>query len=188
MNGHISSTVAALGFAGIVILGTTACSDTGTNPNEDQEFAALLSILPTPGSLDVEVGATVVVTFDHAIAAGMGAYAALHEGTLTGPEVEGTWALSEARTELIFTPAEELKPSTTYVIHLGGGMMDEDGNPVDLEEHGMGMGGQWATEQMLAGGMGMGQMGGQGGGMMGEGWAHGSNGTYGMVFTFTTAA
>jgi hypothetical protein len=42
--------------------------------------------------------------------------------------------------------------------------------------------GQWATGAM----MGYGPAPGLGGGMMGPGWRH-ANGTYGMVFTFTTA-
>jgi len=48
----------------------------------------------------------------------------------------------------------------------------------------MSMGGHWVTQQML-GDWGGGMMGGMGS-MMGPGWQH-HNGTYGMVFTFTTA-
>ncbi len=65
------------------------------------------------------VGATVVISSDHPIALGMEEFAVLHEGSLTGPEVDGLWVLSEDRTELTFTPAEELKPETMYVIHVG---------------------------------------------------------------------
>jgi hypothetical protein len=41
-------------------------------------------------------------------------------------------------------------------------------------------GGQW-----VSGGM-MGGMGSMSGSMMGNGWQHPNNGTYGMIFTFTT--
>jgi Bacterial Ig-like domain len=176
-------------LAGLVVLGAAACSDTGTNLNEDADIAALLSVQPTPGSVDVTVGATVVVTFDHPIAEGMEEYAALHQDSLTGPEVDGLWALSADQMALTFTPAQALEPATTYFIHIGGGMMDEHGNPVDLEEHGMMMGGEWATQTMMTGGVGSGMGMGMGpnGGMMGQGWAHPTNGSYGMVFTFTTA-
>jgi hypothetical protein len=44
-----------------------------------------------------------------------------------------------------------------------------------MEQYGMGMGGQWATGGMMGGQTGM----------MGTGW-HNSNGSYGMVFGFTT--
>ena len=72
------------------------------------------------------------------------------------------WSLrswSGDRTRLTFTPSQPLKSQTQYVIHVGGGMQDQHG-------HGMG--------------------GGHGGGM-GAGCVHPTNGSYGMVFYFTTA-
>lgn len=169
----------------VALVGAIACSDSSvTSVGVDDEIAALLSVQPSPGSLGVTVGATVVISFDHPIALGMEEFAVLHEGSLTGPEVDGLWELSDDRTELTFTPAEELKPGTMYVIHVGGGMMNGYGNVVNLGRHGIGMGGQWATQQMMTGGMGSG-MGGNGG-MMGEGWRHPTNGTFGMMFEFTT--
>jgi hypothetical protein len=176
----------ALGLASTLLV-VSACSDEPTAPGGD-EPAALLSVQPSPGSTDVTVGSSVVVTFDHAIADGMEEYAALHEGDVTGPGVPGMWLISDDATTLTFTPDEPLKPATTYVIHVGGGMMDDHGNVVDLEDHGLAMGGQWATESMMTGGMGPGMMGGgEPGQHMGEGWQHPANGSYGMVFTFTTA-
>ena len=47
---------------------------------------------------------------------------------------------------------------------------------VGLERNGMTMGGQWASGTMM----------GSNTGMMGPGWQH-ANGTYGMIFTFTTS-
>lgn len=174
-----------LALAAALSLGAAACADNPAQPLEAP--AELLSVTPQGGSTGVSVGTTVVVTFDHAINPVMVEYAALHEGDVTGPEVAGTWSLSEDGTELSFTPDEALKPATTYTIHLGGGMMDASGQHVNFEHHGMEMGGQWATEDMMTGGMGGtgGMMGGQGH-HMGDGW-QGPNGSYGMVFSFTTA-
>ena len=170
------------------MLAPIACSDAGTAPL-DEGSTVLLDVVPAHGSVDVSVGTSVVVTFDHALGFGMQEYAALHEGALTGAIVSGVWALSEERTVLTFTPATPLKAATTYVIHLGAGMTDEDGRHVSVGQHGVGMGGQWATQSMMTGGtgMGMGSGMGQNGQMMGQGWAHPTNGSYGMTFSFTTA-
>jgi len=101
-------------------------------------------------------------------------YARLHEGDVTGPIVPGTWTWSGDRTVLTFVPAQPFKALTQYTVHLGGGMRADDGGYVDygscVEQHG----GQWANGNMM------------GGGMMGDGWQH-PNGSYGMVFSFTTA-
>lgn len=167
----------ALGLASTLLV-ASACSEDAIAPGSDAP-AVLLSVQPSPGSTDVTVGSSLVVTFDHAIAIGMQEYAELHEGDVNGPEVSGTWLVSVDRTTLTFTPGEPLKPATTYVIHIGGGMMDDHGNVVDLEEHGLAMGGQWATESMMGGG--------HAGQHMGDGWRHPVNGSYGMVFVFTTA-
>ena len=122
----------------------------------------------------VDPASPIVVTFSHAIMPGMEEYAALHEGDVTGPVVVGTWTWSANRTQLTFTPAARLKAETQYTLHIGGGMRDAMGNPINYE-YCLGHGGRWATQQM---------MGNQN--MMGSGWRNG-NGTYGMVFTFTTA-
>lgn len=182
---NISKKVFALLAMGGFALGVVACTDDPTAP---QDVAALLSMEPAAGSMDVSVGASVVITFDHSIGAGMEQYAALHEGELTGPEVEGMWTRSEDGTMLTFEPAAPLKAATTYVVHIGGGMMDDHGNHVDLEQHGLGMGGEWATQSMMSGGgMGSGMGMGATGQMMGDGWAHPNNGSFGMIFSFTTA-
>jgi hypothetical protein len=159
-----------------------ACSEDATAPEPPvvAEVTALLSVQPAGGAASVVVGDSVVVRFDHALGAGMEQYAALHEGSVAGPLVTGGWSQSHERTTLTFVPASPLKPSTSYVIHLGGAMRDENGNVVNLEMAGMGMGGQWATQTMMSGGM-------TSGGMMGTGWQHPSNGSYGMLFMFSTA-
>lgn len=163
----------------------SACTKSTTAPSTQQSVAALADVVPAGGSVNVDVGTTVTLAFNHPMDEDMAQYTALMEGTVTGPVVPGTWSLSNDRMKLIFTPGTALKAATTYVIHVGGGMMDAEGDTVDLGKYGPGCGGEWATESMMTGGMGM--MGGQGNGwQMGSGWAD-DNGTYGMIFTFTTA-
>lgn len=169
---------AVLGFIGFAAL--AACSD---DPTVATEEVVLLRVDPPGGSVAVNPGTQVVLTFDRAIRPSMAEYAALHEGTVIGPEVGGTWSLTQDGTVLTFTPAEPLKAATIYAIHLGGGMEGVHGEPMNLDMHGAThMGGQWATGSVMSGGMG-----GMAGGHphMGEGWQD-PNGTYGMVFTFTT--
>jgi hypothetical protein len=162
----------------VALAGLAACSE---NPAAISDEVVLLSIAPAGGSVGVDVGVSIVVTFDHAIMSTMVDYAALHEGDVDGPGVDGAWQLSDDGTVLTFTPALPLKAATSYLIHLGGGIRGDHGGPMNLATHGsMHMGGQWAT------GGGMGGMGGAHP-HMGTGWSH-PNGSYGMIFSFTTAA
>ncbi|MCG6988411.1 MAG: Ig-like domain-containing protein [Gemmatimonadetes bacterium] len=160
-----------------------ACAKSSMAPTVQRSAAALLDVIPGGGSVNVDVGTTVTLTFNHPMDEDMAQYAALMEGTVTGPVMPGAWSLSDDGMKLVFTPDTALKPATTYVIHVGGGMMDAEGDTVDLGTYGPGCGGEWATGSMMGG---QGMMGGGAGWQMGSGWA-GDNGTYGMLFTFTTA-
>lgn len=186
MNGHATfwKHATALTLAASLVVSLGACSDTPAEPTSD-EVALLLSVQPSGGSVDVAIGTAVVITFDHPMATGMEAYAALHEGSLQGPVVAGGWEASRGRTVLTFRPKAPLKRATTYVIHLGGGVAASNGHMVNLEAHGSGVGGQWVGGAMM-GGMG-GGMGNVPSTMMGSGWRHPGNGSYGMAFTFKTA-
>jgi len=144
--------------------------------------ARVVSIVPPGGATGVDPNAPIVVTFDHAMRPGMEQSAALHQGDVRGPVVPGSWVWSEDRMTLTFTPAQPLAAQTQYTLHLGGGMRAADGGYVDYGPCANQYDGQWATQQMMGGGM----MGGGGDSMMASGWRH-PNGTYGMVFTFTTA-
>ena len=152
----------------------------GENPAAPALTARVISVVPTGDATGVDPGAPIVVTFSHPMRSGMEQYAALHEGDVRGPVVSGSWSWSTDRTVLTFTPVLPLKAQTQYTIHLGGGMRDRGGGFVDYGPCVGQYGGRWATQDMMGGGM----MG--GGNMMGSGWRH-PNGTYGMVFTFTTA-
>ena len=141
----------------------------------------LVSVVPMGGETDIDRGSSVSVMFDHPMQDGMEMYAALHEGDVTGPEVQGGWMWSGDRTQMTFTPDQPMMAGAEYTIHLGGGMTGDHGEPVDFESHGPGMGGDWATDDMMNQG---GMMGGHD--HMGEGWQH-SNGSFGIVFGFTVA-
>ena len=160
--------------AGVV---TAACQES-VAPVGD---TTVLSVVPAGGTTNVDPKQPVVIAFSHAMGMGMQQYAALHEGDVTGPVVQGTWSWSSDGLTLTFTPAAPLKAQTEYTLHLGGGMMDSDGNLLNYDHCTGEHGGQWATSAMMGG-----SMMGQNGGMMGSGWEH-PNGTYGMFFSFTTA-
>jgi Bacterial Ig-like domain len=161
------------------LLVATGC---GTEPTGPAASAELASVVPAGGTINVDVGTFVVVTFTHSMMVGMEDYMVLHKGDVTGPLVAGTWSWSEDRLQTTFHPSSPLEPKTLYTIHVGGGMMDEDGDEVGFNHYGHQMGGVRATGQMMSGGM----MGGSTGSMMGQGW-RGADGMYGMVFSFTTA-
>jgi hypothetical protein len=160
------------------LLLVAGCSDHGMASAGDE--TVLLSVSPAAGATSVDPTASVSVQFSHPIMPGMEEYALLHLGDVTGPVVDGTWSLGEGGTVLRFVPDQQLENGTTYTVHLGGGMRDGSGHPVDFYRNGSHMGGRWATSGMMGGG------GHHGGGHMGGGWTHAS-GTHGMMFSFTTA-
>ena len=142
--------------------------------------AVFMSVTPQGGSAGVPVSGPIVLRFGAAMTSGMEQYVDLHRADLAGPEVPLTCGWSGDRTILTCTPHQPLSPRTTYVLHLGGGMMTQSGQPLDYAQYGPMMGGQW-----IMGGMMGGSHGGSPWGMMGSGWRN-TNGSYGMAFTFTT--
>jgi len=142
--------------------------------------ATFMSVSPAGGAIGMAVGSPMTFRFSGAMGAGMEQYVDLHMGDLSGAEVAMSCAWSADRTQLTCTPGSPLASRTTYALHLGGGMTSAGGMAVDYTA-GLSTGGQW-----IMGGMMTGTHGGMGWGMMGSGW-HNANGSYGMVFTFTTA-
>lgn len=142
---------------------------------------SFMSINPQGGAMGFSPSAPIMLRFSAAMGAGMEQYVDLHMGDLAGPTVPMSCGWSADRTTLTCTPQGPLAPHTTYVVHLGGGMMTQAGQPLDYTQYGPMMGGQWIT-----GGMMSSSHGGSPWGMMGSGW-HNANGSYGMAFTFTTA-
>jgi len=121
-----------------------------------------------------------VLTFSGSMAQGMEAYMDMHTGTTAGAIMPMACSWSADRTTLTCTHAP-LAGGSTYTIHVGGGMRDAGGNPIDMGDMMNMLGGTWLQSGMMGG-----MHAGQSMGMMGSGWM-GSNGSYGMMFTFTTA-
>lgn len=162
-------------LAGAMVLGL-ACSD---GPTGGETATVVTAVAPAGGAVDVDPATPVRITFSGPMQMGMEQYAALHREGVTGPEVPGTWRRVDDGMALEFVPDGPLAAATLHTIHLGGGMMDADGDPVGLDSCVTWHDGQWATEGMMGGGM----MGGRS--MMGTGW-RGPGSTYGMLYTFTT--
>jgi len=168
------------------LLGATSCGGgsqmgTMTAPAGGTGSAtAMTFVSPTGNATGVPVTTGVVMRFSHGMASGMEQYMDLHEGDTSGPVVPMTCGWSSDRTTLTCQPSTALKLHTRYTIHMGDGMMDADDHPVNMDQ-GLGMGGQWLMAGMMGGTHAGSPM-----GMMGPGW-RGSNGSYGMVFPFTTA-
>lgn len=172
----------------LLLVALAACSSGGPSAPEDTSTdagALLIDVAPAGGSTGIAVDAVVTLEFDHAMDPDMSAYGDVHEGDLAGPRVPGTWDWLDGRTVLRFAPSGAFEPGTRYLIHVGGGMTDADGHMVDLESHGDGLGGEWATDAMMAGEMGSHMDPAE---HMGGAWDHPSNGSHGMIFTFTTGS
>jgi hypothetical protein len=168
----------ALAVAGPA-LGLAACSDNDTTaPGSDTTLEA---VIPSAEATGVDPAGPITVRFSGPMGTGMEQYLDLHQGDIGGPIVQMNCAWSADRTTLTCAPGAPLQPGTSYTIHLGSGMMDGNGRPVETEEHGLQMGGQPVTGQMMGG-----MHGGQASSMMGPGWRHAGDDHVGMAFTFET--
>lgn len=165
-----------------LVVDAVGCSRDSTAPSI--QATSLFTINPAGGATAVNTSAVVTVGFTHAMPPGMATYVTLHKGDVTGALVSCTVSWSTDSMSMTLTPVASLDSTTMYTIHMGGGMRDARGDPVDLSANGM-MGGQWATGSMMTGSGMMGGGGPMSGQEMGTGWT-GTNGMYGMVFTFTT--
>jgi hypothetical protein len=155
-----------------------ACSDsTGSGSNA----TTLTAVSPAGSATDVNDASSVVLTFSAPMGQGMESYMDVHVGTTADSTMPMSCTWSADRTTLTCTHTTPFAHGGTYTIHVGDGMMDADGQPVGMGNMMSQMGGQWLTSGMM-GGMHAGQP----MGMMGQGWK-GSNGSYGMIFTFTAA-
>jgi hypothetical protein len=160
------------GLAAGTLALSAACSSDMMNTGP---AAQLMSVSPRGGAASVTLSADIVLTFNQGMMAGMEQFMALHQGGVTGPTTGMTCNWSDGQRTLTCHPGQPLAAGTRYTVHVGGGMMNSSGQPIGMDQYGMGMGGQRVT-----GGM----MGGQAG-MMGSGWMQ-ADGSYGMMFEFTT--
>lgn len=170
-------------LAGAALL--AACSSapnapTTDNPSPTSGVTALVAVSPGGGATGVSPGITMTMQFSGPMATGMEQYVDLHDGTTAGPVHPMSCTWSTDKTTLTCVPGTPLQDHTMYTLHLGAGMVAGDGSTVDMGP-GTGMGGQW-----LMGGMMGGLHAGQPMSMMGGDW-RGSNGSYGMIFAFTTS-
>lgn len=160
------------------LLVAIGCNSSDNAPNQATTTLTLVS--PSGGATNVEATAPVRVTFSGPMAQGMENYVDLHQGTAAGPTMPMTCVWSAERTTLACTHATPFAAGSSYTIHVGGGMMDANGHPIDMDAMVTAMGGVWLMPGMM-GGMHAGQP----MNMMGQGW-QGANGSYGMMFTFIT--
>src|SRR5919106_5935232 len=111
-------------FAAALALG--ACTGAPAAP---ALTARIVSVVPSGGATNVDPAAPIVVTFDHAMAPGMEAYAS-------------------------FAPDQPLESNTQYTLRLGGGMRAMDDGYVDYGPCAAGHGGEWTGGGMMGGNMG----------------------------------
>jgi hypothetical protein len=169
-------TLAAVALAS----GAVACSDDDTTSPGGE--TVLQAVTPPDGATEVDLSVGITMRLSGPMASGMEQYIDLHEGSVAGPLVPMTCALSDDRRTLACSPDQPLEPGTAYTIHMGAGMTDEAGRPVETETHGMAMGGEPVTGDMMGGVHGS-----QAAGKMGSGWRHQGDEHLGMAFTFETA-
>ena len=98
---------------GVLALGVVACS---TNPTSPVSRTVVASVVPAGESVAVPTGSPVMVTFSNPMQPGMQTYAALHEGSVIGPVVAGTWMWSSDHTRLTFTPTMALQAHSIRIV------------------------------------------------------------------------
>lgn len=163
-----------------------ACSgsDTGVSPADTADSApSLASIQPASSAISVDPNAPVVLRFSQPMMTGMEMLVVLHETGVTGPVVAAAATWSADRITLTLVPQAPLKRAAKYVVHLSPSLKDATGRMINLSPGSM-MGGQNVSGGMMGSTSMMSDQ--WGPGMMGPGW-QAANGTFGMIFTFTTA-
>jgi len=172
-------------LSGVAVLATISCGgDDGmmTGPTRmggGSNRAQLMAVSPQGGAAGVATSSPIVVQFGVAMGAGMEQYIDLHLGDLSGPLVPMSCSWSGDRTTLTCRPETSLRPHTTYVVHVGGGLMSLDGRHIDDSQFGSMMGGHW-----IMGGMISGSHAGAPWAALGPGWRN--DNSYGMEFSFST--
>lgn len=178
-----SWSIRSIAVGAVIVAG--ACSGSATDPTSDGDLTVVLSVTPASNATAISTSSPITITFSRPMMAGMELLVTLHEGTIVGPPVAGTFSWSSDRTALTFAPSENLKSGTTYVLHLSPNLRDATGRGVGFAACAQRVGGQSVSPGMMTAGM-MG--GGNRAGMMGQGWQAGTGmWGYGMSFTFTTA-
>lgn len=168
----LAALMAACGGGGMAT-GPTGMPGSGTT--------MLMSVAPQGGATGVPATMSAVLRFSGPMASGMEPFVELHQGGLDGAVVPMSCSFASDRGTMTCSTASPLRPGTRYTLHVGAGMRDANGRPIDMGQSGGTMGGQW-----IMGGMMGPSHGGSPWGMMSGNW-QGTNGSYGMAFEFTTA-
>ncbi|MBL8960872.1 MAG: Ig-like domain-containing protein [Gemmatimonadetes bacterium] len=147
------------------------------------DASGVLSVVPAGGTQGVDPSRPVVVRFNRSMMSGMEMLVVLHERTIDGPAVAGSYAWSTDRTTLTFTPAARLAARSQYVLHLAPDLRTASGERLN---HGacVGLGGRSVTGSMMTSSA-MSRAG-MGSGMMGREWIP-IRGSHGMMFLFVTS-
>lgn len=171
----MSGRVQFFGLASLATVLLAACSSSTSPP----KTGTLAAITPAPNATGVPTTTSIVATFGQPMMPGMEQYMDLHVIGIDGPILPMSCSWNGAQTTLTCMPDNPLAGNAPYTIHMGAGMMDQDGAVVNTAGW-TSMGGQWATSGMMGG-----SHGGMPVNMMGWGWKDGM-GHYGMLFQFTT--
>ena len=143
-----------------------------------------LSVLPAAASTGVDASKPISITFNMSMMSGMEMLVVVHEGSVNGPQVTVTSSWSPDRRVLTITPSALLKAKTAYAVHLSPSLQGTNGKMINVTQCAT-IGCQHVSGGMMDSGAGGMMNGSWGSGMMGAGWKA-SDGTFGMLFTFTT--
>lgn len=180
------NTLALATLASILTLGACGMSSSSpTSPGSElaTDSPIALSVLPAAGTTGVDPARPITITFNMSMMSGMELLVVLHEGSAAGPQITGLSSWSADRRVLTFMPATTLKAKTAYLVHLSPSLQGTNGKSIDLAQCAK-IGGTYVTGNMMGSASMM--NGSWGSGMMGAGWKA-TDGTFGMLFTFTTA-
>ena len=175
------ATVFGVAFLGVGCGGNSGNMMSPSAAGMGSSGATFMSVTPQGGATGVSLTNQIVLRFGAPMGVGMEQYVDLHMGDLAGPTLPMSCGWSADRATLTCTPQSPLAARTTYVVHIGGGMMTQAGHQLDYAQYGPMMGGQWIMGGMMGGSHAGGPW-----GTMGPNWRT-ANGSYGMAFRFTTA-
>ena len=177
----------ALAFATLASLLTLGACSSATNPGDTlgADAPVALSVLPAAATTSVDPAKPITITFSMSMMSGMEMLVVVHEGSVTGPQVPVSSSWSTDRRVLTIAPSTMLKAMTTYAVHLSPSLQGTNGRMIDVTQC-TAIGCVHVSGGMMGSGTGGMMNGSWGAGMMGAGW-QASDGTFGMLFTFTTA-
>ena len=169
------------------LLTIEACSAGSSSPTDVLAIDApiALSVLPAAATTGVDPTRPITITFSMSMMSGMEMLVVVHEGSVNGPQVTVSSSWSPDRRVLTITPSVMLKAKSTYAVHMSPSLQGTNGKMIDVTQCAT-IGCQHVSGGMMDSGASGMMNGSWGAGMMGAGWKAG-DGTFGMLFTFTTS-